>query len=134
PARPRPWRRRRGRAGRRPAARRPARADPPSVHRRRSTAVGRRRRWTSDERWPRIGGGWSAIDRALRRSPVAVGGVVPSPITSATSPSRCVPTMSRSVRGALVQATWTGDKESMIHKHEGYAHEAAKQGAQFILF
>ena len=42
--------------------------------------------------------------------------------------------MSRIVRGALVQATWTGDKESMIQKHEGYAHEAAKQGAQFILF
>jgi N-carbamoylputrescine amidase len=33
-----------------------------------------------------------------------------------------------------VQASWTGDKESMIQKHEGYAHEAAKQGAQFILF
>src|SRR5689334_17763898 len=42
--------------------------------------------------------------------------------------------MPRNVRGALVQATWTGDKESMIQKHEGYAHEAAKQGAQFILF
>ena len=42
--------------------------------------------------------------------------------------------MSRIVRGALVQATWTGDKESMIQKHEGHAHEAAKQGAQFILF
>ena len=42
--------------------------------------------------------------------------------------------MSRIVRGALVQATWTGDKETMIQKHEGYAHEAAKQGAQFILF
>ena len=42
--------------------------------------------------------------------------------------------MPRTVRGALVQATWTGDKESMIQKHEGYAHEAAKQGAQFILF
>ena len=42
--------------------------------------------------------------------------------------------MSRVVRGALVQATWTGDKESMIQKHEQYAHEAAKQGAQIILF
>ena len=42
--------------------------------------------------------------------------------------------MPRTVRGALVQATWTGDKESMIQKHEGYAHEAARQGAQFILF
>ena len=42
--------------------------------------------------------------------------------------------MSRIVRGALVQATWTGDKESLIQKHEQYAHEAAKQGAQIILF
>ena len=42
--------------------------------------------------------------------------------------------MSRVVRGALVQATWTGDKESMIQKHEQHAHEAAKQGAQIILF
>ena len=42
--------------------------------------------------------------------------------------------MARIVRGALVQASWTGDKESMIQKHEQRAHEAAKQGAQFILF
>ena len=42
--------------------------------------------------------------------------------------------MPRTVRGALVQASWTGDKESMIQKHEERAHEAAKQGAQFILF
>ena len=41
--------------------------------------------------------------------------------------------MPRIVRGALLQATWTGDKESMIQKHEGYAHEAAKQGAQVML-
>ncbi len=42
--------------------------------------------------------------------------------------------MSRVVRAALVQATWTGDKESMIQKHEQHAYEAAKQGAQVILF
>jgi N-carbamoylputrescine amidase len=42
--------------------------------------------------------------------------------------------MPRTVRGALVQAKWTGDKESMIQKHEQHAHEAAKQGAQVILF
>src|SRR5688572_32943709 len=42
--------------------------------------------------------------------------------------------MARIVRGALLQATWTGDKESMIQKHEGYAHDAAKQGAQVMLF
>ena len=42
--------------------------------------------------------------------------------------------MPRIVRGALLQATWTGDKESMIQKHEAAAHEAAKQGAQVMLF
>src|SRR5436190_653026 len=42
--------------------------------------------------------------------------------------------MPRTVRGALLQASWTGDKESMIQKHEKYAHEAAKQGAQVMLF
>ena len=43
-------------------------------------------------------------------------------------------TMPRNVRGALLQATWTGDKESMIKKHEAAAHDAAKQGAQVMLF
>ena len=42
--------------------------------------------------------------------------------------------MARNVRGALLQASWTGDKESMIQKHEQYAHEAKAQGAQIILF
>src|SRR5215217_5698728 len=42
--------------------------------------------------------------------------------------------MARNVRGALLQATWTGDKESMIQKHEQYAHEAKQQGAQIMLF
>ncbi len=42
--------------------------------------------------------------------------------------------MPRDVRGALLQASWTGDKESMIQKHEKAAHEAAKQGAQIMLF
>ncbi|HYM83052.1 MAG TPA: nitrilase-related carbon-nitrogen hydrolase [Candidatus Dormibacteraeota bacterium] len=42
--------------------------------------------------------------------------------------------MPRNVRGALLQATWTGDKESMIAKHEACAKEAAAQGAQFMLF
>jgi N-carbamoylputrescine amidase len=42
--------------------------------------------------------------------------------------------MARIVRGALLQATWTGDKESMIQKHEAAAHEASKQGAQVMLF
>jgi N-carbamoylputrescine amidase len=38
------------------------------------------------------------------------------------------------VRAALVQTDWTGDKESMIVKHEEYAREAAKQGVQVICF
>ena len=42
--------------------------------------------------------------------------------------------MARIVRGALLQAEWTGDKESMIQKHEQYAKEAAQQGAQIMLF
>ncbi|MEU9577354.1 nitrilase-related carbon-nitrogen hydrolase [Streptomyces chilikensis] len=38
------------------------------------------------------------------------------------------------VRAALVQATWTGDTESMIAKHEEHAREAARQGARIIGF
>src|SRR4051794_29599404 len=38
------------------------------------------------------------------------------------------------VRAALVQATWTGDTESMIAKHEAHAREAADQGAKVIGF
>ena len=42
--------------------------------------------------------------------------------------------MSRIVRGALVQAEWTGDKESMLDKNVAYAHDAAAQGAQILCF
>jgi beta-ureidopropionase len=42
--------------------------------------------------------------------------------------------MPRNVRGALLQASWTGDKESMIQKHEKAAVDASKQGAQVMLF
>jgi beta-ureidopropionase len=42
--------------------------------------------------------------------------------------------MPRIVRGALLQTNWTGDKESMIQKHEAAAHEAASQGAQVMCF
>lgn len=35
---------------------------------------------------------------------------------------------------ALSQTTWTGDKDSMLDKHEGFAREAAAQGAQAICF
>ena len=39
-----------------------------------------------------------------------------------------------SVRAALVQAAWTGDKESMVEAHEGYARQAAGMGAQVVCF
>jgi N-carbamoylputrescine amidase len=42
--------------------------------------------------------------------------------------------MARVIRGALLQATYTGDQESMIQKHERYAREAAAQGAQVMCF
>jgi apolipoprotein N-acyltransferase len=51
-----------------------------------------------------------------------------------TTTIRVRATMPRIVRGALLQASWTGDKESMIQKHEQAAHDAAKQGAQVMLF
>jgi len=38
------------------------------------------------------------------------------------------------VRAALVQTPWTGDKESMIARHEDYAREAAAAGAQVMCF
>jgi len=38
------------------------------------------------------------------------------------------------VRAALVQATWTGDTESMIAKHEQHARAAAADGAKIIGF
>ncbi len=42
--------------------------------------------------------------------------------------------MARIVKAALLQTDWTGDKESMIAKHELAAREAAKQGAQVMCF
>lgn len=38
------------------------------------------------------------------------------------------------VRAALVQTSWTGDKESMIVAHEDYARQAAAQGAKVMCF
>ena len=38
------------------------------------------------------------------------------------------------LRAALVQTTWTGDKETMIKAHEEYARQAAEQGAKVICF
>jgi beta-ureidopropionase len=38
------------------------------------------------------------------------------------------------IRAALLQATWTGDKQSMIDKHVDYVEKAAQQGAQVMCF
>jgi beta-ureidopropionase len=38
------------------------------------------------------------------------------------------------VRAAIVQTDWTGDKESMIVAHEEYLREASEAGAQVICF
>lgn len=38
------------------------------------------------------------------------------------------------LRAALVQSTWTGDKDSMIEKHADYVEQAARQGAQVMCF
>ncbi|HJU52614.1 MAG TPA: nitrilase-related carbon-nitrogen hydrolase [Acidimicrobiia bacterium] len=42
--------------------------------------------------------------------------------------------MADMVRAALLQTEWTGDKDSMIKKHEDYARQAAEQGAQVMCF
>lgn len=38
------------------------------------------------------------------------------------------------VRAAITQTTWTGDKASMLDRHEAFMREAAEQGAQVICF
>ena len=38
------------------------------------------------------------------------------------------------VRAAITQVAWTGDKESMIDRHEQLARDAAAQGVQVIGF
>ena len=42
--------------------------------------------------------------------------------------------MANNVRAAICQTEWTGDKESMIAKHEDLARKAAEQGAQIMCF
>ncbi|HEX9260169.1 MAG TPA: nitrilase-related carbon-nitrogen hydrolase, partial [Acidimicrobiales bacterium] len=42
--------------------------------------------------------------------------------------------MANVIRAALLQTDWTGDKASMIDKHEEAAREAAAQGAQVMCF
>jgi beta-ureidopropionase len=41
---------------------------------------------------------------------------------------------STTVRAALVQTDWTGDKDSMIDRHVKYAEEAAAAGARVVCF
>jgi N-carbamoylputrescine amidase len=38
------------------------------------------------------------------------------------------------VRGALIQATWTGDKDSMIDKHAEFTKKAADEGAKVMCY
>ena len=38
------------------------------------------------------------------------------------------------IRAAITQTTWTGDKASMLDKHEQFARDAKAQGAQVICF
>ncbi|MBU2663781.1 acyltransferase [Actinoplanes bogorensis] len=38
------------------------------------------------------------------------------------------------VRAAITQTTWTGDKASMLDKHEQFARDAQAQGAQVVCF
>jgi len=38
------------------------------------------------------------------------------------------------IKAAITQATWTGDKESMLAKHEKFVEAAAAEGAQVICF
>src|SRR5262245_18672658 len=42
--------------------------------------------------------------------------------------------MANTIRAALVQTNWTGDKESMIKAHEEYARQAAARGAKVLCF
>lgn len=42
--------------------------------------------------------------------------------------------MSNSVKAAIVQTDWTGDKESMIERHEQYLADAAARGTQVMCF
>jgi len=42
--------------------------------------------------------------------------------------------VSNSVKAAIVQTDWTGDKESMIERHEQYLADAAARGTQVMCF
>ncbi|MEO8908439.1 MAG: hypothetical protein ABI310_10275, partial [Microbacteriaceae bacterium] len=59
------------------------------------------------------------------------GNTVPGITVSGNTPSA---DGSNIVRAAITQTKWTGDKGSMLDKHEGFAREAAAGGAQVICF
>jgi N-carbamoylputrescine amidase len=42
--------------------------------------------------------------------------------------------MANIVRAGIIQAAWTGDKQSMLDRHVELARDAAKQGAQVLCF
>ena len=42
--------------------------------------------------------------------------------------------MTRTVRGALLQCTYTGDKQTMIERHVNYVEQASSQGTQIMCF
>src|SRR5690606_13698538 len=50
------------------------------------------------------------------------------------SPDEEVEESMTTVRAAITQTTWTGDKASMLDRHEAFMREAAEQGAQVICF
>src|SRR6267378_1000665 len=55
-----------------------------------------------------------------------------SPLASRPSQSSKGEGEMTTVKAALVQVAWTGDKDSMVAKHVKYIEQAAKQGAQVM--
>ena len=81
------------------------------------------------------------IDGKRRRTKIEQRGTIPpapEPVPVDGSTKRIsrgrTETGMTTVRAAITQTTWTGDKESMLDKHEQFARDAAAQGAQVICF
>src|SRR5437867_6502400 len=55
-----------------------------------------------------------------------------APRASIRTPNRIRGASVTTVKAALVQCAWTGDKDSMVAKHVRYIEQAAKQGAQVM--
>ena len=73
----------------------------------------------------------------LSRRPLSHYDAAPSGRNSAEPAATQRPTgddMPRTVKAALLQTDWAGDKESMIDKHEAAARDAAAEGAEVICF